>query len=93
MPRHSRSGWHRMWPNSAFHDVKVFPHSVHGGIGSVVVYKVFCLFEAGSEEEARLVVSIRRGVERRRLWREVVAVAEGGDEVFGVVGGRNGSCN
>lgn len=36
IPRHWRSGWHRMWPNSAFHDGNRLPHSVHGGVSSPV---------------------------------------------------------
>ena len=30
MPRHWRSGWHRMWPKRAFQDQNFFPHSVQG---------------------------------------------------------------
>ena len=50
IPRHWRSGWHRMWPNSAFHDVNSLPHSVHGG-GSPVGEDL-TLANAEEEEEA-----------------------------------------
>ena len=75
MPRHRRSGWHRMWPKRAFQDQKVLPHSVHG-VGSVVSV---CLTGAG-------VVSMRRSLERRFLRNEVEGVVV---VVVGVVGGWN----
>ena len=50
IPRHWRSGWHRMWPNSAFHDLNTLPHSVHGG-GSPVGEDL-TLANAEEEEEA-----------------------------------------
>lgn len=36
MPRHWRSGWQRMCPNSAFCDQKRFPHSVQGEVASAL---------------------------------------------------------
>lgn len=36
MPRHGRSGWHRMCPNSAFHEPNLFPHSVQGAVAPVL---------------------------------------------------------
>ena len=32
MPRHWRSGWHRMCPKSAFHDQNFLPHSLQGRV-------------------------------------------------------------
>lgn len=34
MPRHCRSGWHRMCPNRAFCDQNRLPHSLQGGVTS-----------------------------------------------------------
>jgi hypothetical protein len=52
IPRHWRSGWHRMWPNSAFHDVNSLPHSVHGGVSPVGEDRTLANAEEVEEGEA-----------------------------------------
>lgn len=32
IPRHGRSGWQRMWPNRAFDDGNILPHSLQGWV-------------------------------------------------------------
>lgn len=73
MPRHCRSGWHRMWPKRAFHDQNFLPHSLHGLVifGAVGSGFLTCLgLEKPTGELAG--VSIRTSLDRFRRgfsWR------------------------